>query len=868
VIVISNPNQSGPKADLADNTAALNQLNGNTDASGAIIPVKQLGLPDFTTQSAASTTNVGTTSACYTDATSAKAGIAEFETQCKTFTEDCAIGAPTANVNPIACPAGSLSYSVVQTVTHPATTAPGVPVQGTVTTQTGTTNGYYASASAVPASDHGNLTCPATATATSGNTTTTTTYSCAFTVGAASGTATPTTLSANASQDIYGKGAGCYTGVGTATGNWNPATTNDFGTLTCPTNSTCTYSGALSSNAGGCSGNGYRQVSVTLTATPKLQYKLTMTVTPTTVSNTTTPPYSTTSVLGQTAQCYSSPPTQTSDYAASCTGDNISCTYNNTPTSSTLASCPSGTSAYKVDGQNIVLVDVPTGTTTTDTGPHNADEWARLLHDRGVPVANSSVRSSVTTYTIDVYNKQPDADFTSLLMSMAQAGGGKYFAAKNEDAILAALKQILVEIQAVNTTFASTSLPVSATNRSQNENQVFIGMFRPDGRARPRWFGNLKRYKLISANGNVELGDANGNIATNNVTGFVTPCAASYWTTDSGSYWSGLGVDPDPAGTCGIANLSKYSDLPDGPQVEKGGTAEVLRMGNVGGAAGTNEAVNRKMLTVSGTSLTDFTAASSGLSQDLVDFIRGSDVNTEKDGPGTTRPSIHGDVIHSRPLPVNYGGTTKVRVYYGANDGALHAIDAATGVEKWSLVAPEFFSRLGRLKDNSPQVSYPSLASGITPTPQPKDYFFDGSLGLFQNADNSKVWIFPSMRRGGRMLYGIDVTHPDSPTLKWRAGCPNLGDDTGCTAGMSGIGQTWSTPNVAFIKGYSTTSPVIVVGGGYDSCEDADTASPSCSGRKGGFVFVLDADTGTLLRAFTTERAVAADVPMVDINND
>jgi Tfp pilus tip-associated adhesin PilY1 len=85
---------------------------------------------------------------------------------------------------------------------------------------------------------------------------------------------------------------------------------------------------------------------------------------------------------------------------------------------------------------------------------------------------------------------------------------------------------------------------------------------------------------------------------------------------------------------------------------------------------------------------------------------------------------------------------------------------------------------------------------------------------------------------------------------------------------MSGVGQTWSTPNVGFIKGYSTTTPVIVVGGGYDSCEDADTPTPSCSGRKGGYVFVLNADTGALLRAFTTDRAVAADVPMVDVNND
>jgi Tfp pilus tip-associated adhesin PilY1 len=73
---------------------------------------------------------------------------------------------------------------------------------------------------------------------------------------------------------------------------------------------------------------------------------------------------------------------------------------------------------------------------------------------------------------------------------------------------------------------------------------------------------------------------------------------------------------------------------------------------------------------------------------------------------------------------------------------------------------------------------------------------------------------------------------------------------------------------VAIVRGYSTTTPVVVVGGGYDSCEDANTASPSCGGRKGGYVYVLDGDTGAVIRAFETDRAVAADVAMVDVDND
>jgi hypothetical protein len=861
VIFIGNPNASGPASDSAENTAKLNELNG--------APVTQLGLPDFTTRNVSTSTQVGVTAACYANSTqAATGGIGTFASQCAGYTEGCSIGDQTANINPIACPAGQQAYTVVQSVYHPAVTTPGQPVQGTITTATGTTTGFYKSASEVPASDHGSLVCPATTNTSGGGVSTTTTYSCSYTVGAPVGTATPATSSDTTTA--------CYSGVGTASGNWNPASTSDYGSLSCPANSSCTYSGELAGNASGCTGSGNRKVTVTQTATPKRKYTLTQTITPTTVSDSITPAYTTQTALGTTSQCYASGPATTSDYAASCTGANVSCTYDNAPTSPTLAACPAGTSAYKVMGTNIELTDVATGTSTTDTAPLNADEWARLLHDRGVPVAGSSVRPSVTTYTIDVYNKQPNATHTALLMSMAKAGGGKYFAARNEQAILDALKNIIVEIQAVNTTFASTSLPVNATNRSQNENQVFIGMFRPDPDARPRWFGNLKRYQLVANGTSVELGDVDGKIAVNTLTGFVTPCATSYWTTDSTvqtakgprGYWSGLGINPDPAGGCTTATQNKYSDLPDGPQVEKGGAAQVLRQGNTGDAT-ISATLTRSMLTLSGSSLAPFTAANSGLDANLVRFIRGEDVNGEKGtASSTTRPSIHGDVIHSRPLPVNYGGDTGVQVYYGANDGALHAVDAASGVERWSFVAPEFFQRLARLKDNSPLISYPNLVGDFTPAPAPKDYYFDGSIGLFQSADNAQVWIFPTMRRGGRMLYGIDVTQPESPVFKWKAGCPNLNDDTDCTAGLSGIGQTWSTPNVAIIKGYSTTTPVLVVGGGYDSCEDANSAAPSCGGRKGGFVYVLDADTGTLLRSFETERAVASDVAMVDVDND
>jgi Tfp pilus tip-associated adhesin PilY1 len=306
--------------------------------------------------------------------------------------------------------------------------------------------------------------------------------------------------------------------------------------------------------------------------------------------------------------------------------------------------------------------------------------------------------------------------------------------------------------------------------------------------------------------------------------------------------------------------------------------AEVIRKGNNPPATNTTPtwAVNRTMKTFQSGGLTAFTTTSSGLAQSLVDFTLGKDVNDENGNADVTetRPSVHGDVIHSRPLAIDYGGSTGVVVYYGSNDGAFRAVNGSTGQERWAFVANEFFSTrttsggaspLQRLRDNTPLVAY-----GTAPLAgsQLRDYLFDGSIGSYQNADFSNVWIYPTMRRGGRMIYALDVTTPGTPVFKWKVGCPNLDNDTGCTTGMTGIGQTWSMPNVAFLKGYSTATPIVAVGGGYDGCEDANTSAPSCSSPKGNHVYIFNADTGSLLRTFDTERSVIADVAYVDVDFD
>jgi len=546
------------------------------------------------------------------------------------------------------------------------------------------------------------------------------------------------------------------------------------------------------------------------------------------------------------------------------------------------AGCSGAQTVRQYSGCNPVITITPTGASAvpSTSDARYADEWSKYLYTTDVSAEGG--RQNAAVYAIDVFKDAQDARQTALLSSMAKHGGGRYFSATSEQAILNALREILIEIQAVNSVFASASLPINATNRAQNENQVFIGMFRPDADGKPRWYGNLKRYQVALFGAEAKLADMNGVDAVSAATGFVQSCAASFWTRDSGTFWN---FSPISSGMCTAAATSPFSDLPDGPLVEKGAAAGVLRRGNDPAAVTPTNAVNRTMLTCpsagSCSSLVPFNttnvsqaavgAADAAAHQRIIDYTLGKDVNDENANTDLVevRASVHGDVAHSRPLPINYGGSTGVVVYYGGNDSSFRAISGADGRELWAFVAPEHHGKLKRLTDNSPLITYPDTPPTVPS--QRKDYFFDGSVGVYQNADNTQVWVFPTMRRGGRMLYAFDVTTPSAPALKWRVGCPNLTDDTGCTGGFAGIGQTWPFPNVARIKGYNSgNDPVIVMGGGYDACEDADSSSPSCGGVgvKGKKVYVIDAGSGALLASFNTLRSVAADVTLIDRDFD
>jgi len=505
-----------------------------------------------------------------------------------------------------------------------------------------------------------------------------------------------------------------------------------------------------------------------------------------------------------------------------------------------------------------------------------ADEYARYMYGNDASVLTG--KQNIITYSIAINTTKHDLNPTGpettktaragrkLIESMATQGKGEYFEVANATELDAAFDDIFRKIQAVNSVFAAVTLPVSVNVRGTYLNQVYMGVFRPDADANPRWVGNLKEYQLtLNSSGDLQLSDKNGNLVTNSSTGFVNPGVQSYWT-ETSSFWTFKGTD------FGVGGVS---DNPDGDLVEKGAAAQWLRTEYATSQAArrlytcTGSCTAGSLLSGSPFATTNLaiTAANTGTANDtekdlLINWVRGQD-NKENENNNVdatpapimtdARASIHGDVLHSRPAVVNYnrytGDTNDVFVFYGSNDGIFHAIQGGQltsgtrkgGIEKWGFIPSEFFNKLKRLRDNDVDI----ITGG-------KPYFVDGPIGVYQldsnndgklvSGDGDKVKLFMGMRRGGDFLYSLDVSDPATPSFMWKKNGAVTGSGTAST-GYGELAQTWSTPKPVNIR--ASANPVLIMGAGYDAVHE-DTM-PQGSVNKGRGVMVINATNGNVL---------------------
>ncbi|PCI60070.1 MAG: rRNA (guanine-N1)-methyltransferase [Gammaproteobacteria bacterium] len=467
-------------------------------------------------------------------------------------------------------------------------------------------------------------------------------------------------------------------------------------------------------------------------------------------------------------------------------------------------------------------------------GSFNVNGWKNYLPALAGWMKNNDLNTNlpgIQTSTLFTIGFGQDAinGAAPVLTEAAKLGGGQYYPANDPSSLLSSLQSALALISRVNATFTAPSVATNNFDRTQTLNSVYYAMFLPD--RGPRWQGNIKKLKVE----NGAQKDRTGANAINS-DGNISDTAKTYWST---------------------------ATKPDGNEVDQGGVAEMLRNKTnrviysdlgVSGALITFDQTNAENAFGSATALASEMGIPKANLGDLIAWAKGTDVD-DADGDGSVtdvRPDVFGDPLHSKPLVVNYGGSSSnqdVRIIVGTNAGALHMFqdNGNTVDETWAFMPKEFFKNYAKLRENFTSTS--------------KLYGVDGSATLYTydsngdgsivSTDGDKAWVFFGLRRGGNSYYGVDISVPNTPKLLWHI------DST--TTGFSELGQTWSKPKIAFSelnKVNGTAQPVLLFGGGYAISKDS--AGVGGNDSVGRAVYMVDAKTGTLKWSMTPATSSSA----------
>ena len=461
------------------------------------------------------------------------------------------------------------------------------------------------------------------------------------------------------------------------------------------------------------------------------------------------------------------------------------------PIDSSLGSCQQNYIVLLTDGSPSVNTSAAKVKTLTGVSSCEASgnaecgtDLARFLYEND-QIAGGEVQN-VTTYTIG-FNFSDQ-----FIKDVASAGGGSFYEASTAAELADTFETIIKEILKTDTTFVAPGATVNQFNRLTHRNELYFSLFKPDDD--PKWTGNLKKYRFTGTP--PAISDKNNVPAIDDTTGFFKSTVTSFW-----------------------------SPVVDGNQVGLGGAASqlpVTALRNVytwyNGSASTvlSSAVNQ--FDKSNTAITDVMLGVEGLGapyrDSLMDWVRGTDVlDVDQDTDVTEDRLQLGDPLHSKPTLITYGGTEAnpdITIFFGTNEGLLHAVDAETGEEIFSFIPEELLPNLDEFYSNSAVGTHPYGIDGNVVT-WVEDVNGDNEINA---SDGDHAYIYFGMRRGGRNYYALDVTDRNNPKLMWRIIGGQAADD------FELLGQTWSTPVKTKVNINGSYEDVLVFAGGYDPNQD------------------------------------------------
>lgn len=217
--------------------------------------------------------------------------------------------------------------------------------------------------------------------------------------------------------------------------------------------------------------------------------------------------------------------------------------------------------------------------------------------------------------------------------------------------------------------------------------------------------------------------------------------------------------------------------------------------------------------------------------------------------------SVMGGVIHSTPQLMTYSAnleddgslstTRDESLLFGSLEGALHVINASTGVEQMAFIPRQIIDNQARAlrPDTNGLMSPDKLTVFPNPTALGVDAPWTAYAEYSRKANKIQadfMYAYGGMRMGGNAFYGLDLTSRTSPKM--------LFNITPSTSGFTRLGQTWGKPVVTRIRHNNQTKLVVVISGGYDlDYEKTDNNRSTSTAVKGNAVYIVDAKTGVRL---------------------
>lgn len=494
----------------------------------------------------------------------------------------------------------------------------------------------------------------------------------------------------------------------------------------------------------------------------------------------------------------------------------------NSPVASTVSGGKYISPIVSCESNNVILLT--DGEPTQDTN-HNStigktvgtcsgnclDEIAKYMYENDIHSLSGDQK--VRTYTVGFHTNQ------ALLSDAANKGGGKYYLADDTDSLKSAFTEIVREVMSTNATFVSPGIAVNTFNRLAHLDTLYFSVFQP--KLTPVWQGNLKRYRLDKS-GKIMDNSAVPIDAVDPDTGFFKDSAKSWWL-------SGTQADGPNVGKGGAANRHPANNADRKVFTYYEGSTSKILSNSANAVKTSNTKLTKAMFGDPNMDDTYFTQ--------LINWTRGADVFNEN-GLGTDKSRYFiGDPLHSVPQLVIYGGsasTPDVTVFFGDNQGMLHAINGSTGDTYFSFIPEEALAIQATLMEGVDSATGRPYGLDGSPSTWIHDKNKDG---IINPSDGDHVYLYIGMRRGGQNYYALDVTDRSNPKFLWSI--------KGGTGDFTELGQTWSKPAKTKVMLNGKEYDALVFAGGYDTIQD--TALERTEDGEGRAIYIVDATTGDLL---------------------